>query len=134
MDYLDRIGVQALPYENSLQALRRYAVAEEWSEKTWKKHLNGVLKATSLSVESKLSDLDVMNSFLTELGRASAKTKAAARDRLSHVFINIFDFEAGILKSHKTIHDLKRYTYKSNLFYPRKLAKDYGYWVFLKKF
>jgi len=133
MDYLRKIGVVAKEDENAIFALYRHAEEYNWKKNTRNKHLKIVRLSVAVSVEQKLENLKYLNDILAELCMPEEYSIRQAKKAIRRININIYDFEAGVLKIHKSLGDLRFYSRKNKLVYPKKLAKENGYKVFLKK-
>lgn len=133
MDYLESIGVVVYDHENALQALKRHATMYDWRIETFRKHKQILQEEVAYNVEEQLNDLDFMNFVLDKFGYAPENSKRRARDALSGLYINIYDFEAEIYYDHGSLRNLREYTLRKKLVYPREEAKENGFKVFLKK-
>ena len=133
MDHLKRVGIIPVEGENALSALQRHAKLYKWKKETVNKHKEIICDNTLQSVEAKLSNLEMLNQLLSQLGLEPQPSKSKAKESLSKVFINIFDFDAGNYHLiHNNLNDLTKYTKKNRLLFPREAAKKQGFGGLLK--
>lgn len=142
MEYVRSIGIVPDAGENAVIALRRHAEANRWRGATIRRHMRLLQESAGDSVEEALDDLDQMNGFLRSLGRLPQPSKTQAQRILSQIYVNIWDFEAHISvwgfdgqaydSEFETLRDLRRYTKRNRLFFPKNEAKTTGYNVFLR--
>lgn len=128
-DYLSSIGVVIYEGENCKTALLRHAKDHRWKPATLRRHLKNM--NTRLAQGS--DRLEWWNAMLHELGYESEPSLSLCRQAFRGIFINIYDLESGNYhKQHKNVHELRAYSRKNDLIYPREVAKKKGLNVFLK--
>ncbi len=69
-----------------------------------------------------LGRLDVLNHWLSLLGRAEQDSITKAQKELRKVHINLFDLEEGNLKIHKSVAALAQYTKATRKIFPKGKA------------
>jgi hypothetical protein len=122
-----------------LKDLKGKEETEERSKKMYdiRRQIKEEMKRVALSMESKINNLEWLNTVLKGTGNEEEiniqKARKALKDK---VYINIYDLEEG--KYHlacKNYYELKRYTISRNLYFPVKSIGDHKELkLFLKDF
>ena len=86
-------------------------------------------------MEQKLNNLDTLNEYLNLFKLPKQNSKNKAIKCLKKVYINIFDLDYGFYnRIHNSKKELKKYTFETDLVFPREIAKGTSLKAFLQKF
>jgi hypothetical protein len=90
--------------------------------------------AFNQSADTKLNDLETLNTYLERLGEPPESSKTQAIKKLKKLNINIYDFVEDHPKKFESVKELRRYSLNTNRVFPKNEAKSSALKSFLKVF
>ncbi len=137
--YLLSIGVKVLPGETAKAALLRHAAEHNWRKKTLERHAQALELNLQLDLQelanSCFDNLEQLNTWLMKFRMEPQTSKKKAVAALKEVHINIYDLLAERFeKKFATVSELRSYSQKNDLIFPREKAKAEGLRCFLRHF
>lgn len=131
-EVLAAFGITRRRKESLTAAMRRHKLTPDQAARV-NSALAALHQRTGEQAESMLKDRSSMNALLVKLGLPEEPSATKARAAVAALFINIYDFVNGEPKTFGSLAELRAYTRKNALVFPRQVAKDQGMRVLLKK-